>query len=243
MNDVILLQMALRQEWDALRDDVGEHLTCLDYCSGVPAIPPPTPRVIAMTTGVGKVSAALALTHILSKVQSVAGVVSVGYCGALSGELERGSLLIASKVMQHDFGARTRDGEWLARPGDRTLQYRGLNADVGFTCDTELTLLLSRSCHAAGIRVQSGVIATGDVFVADPDVAAKVRAATRADAIDMESGAVAQVCARFGVPFGCAKTVSDVVGADTCGQYLDALEQAPMRSYRLIVRHFLAALG
>lgn len=54
------------------------------------------------------------------------------------------------------------------------------------------------------------VLASGDTFVADPGLRAQL--ARRADLVDMEGCAVAQVSADFGIPCRFVKVVSD--GAD-----------------------------
>lgn len=54
---------------------------------------------------------------------------------------------------------------------------------------------------------RSTVLATGDVFVTDPLI--RARLAEQAHLVDMEGYAVAYVAARFGVPLRMAKHVSD----------------------------------
>lgn len=51
------------------------------------------------------------------------------------------------------------------------------------------------------------ILATGDTFVADP--AHRERLAVRADLVDMEGAAFAQVCDDFGIDFRLVKVVSD----------------------------------
>ena len=51
------------------------------------------------------------------------------------------------------------------------------------------------------------MLASGDVFVADPAVRDPL--ARRADLVDMEGYAVAYACRRFGVPVRLVKHVSD----------------------------------
>lgn len=54
---------------------------------------------------------------------------------------------------------------------------------------------------------ESTVLASGDVFIADP--VARDALAARADLVDMEGYAVAYACRRFGVPVRLVKHVSD----------------------------------
>jgi len=62
-------------------------------------------------------------------------------------------------------------------------------------------------------RAVRGVIVTGDVFVAAPAKAKELREELKADAVDMESAAVAQVCHVMHVPWLVIRSMSD--SADT----------------------------
>lgn len=61
-------------------------------------------------------------------------------------------------------------------------------------------------------RVLAAPLATGDVFVADPRLAAELSLRDGAASVDMETAAVAQEAASEGVPFLGLRVVSDVVG-------------------------------
>ncbi|NIM71364.1 MAG: 5'-methylthioadenosine/adenosylhomocysteine nucleosidase, partial [Xanthomonadales bacterium] len=58
-------------------------------------------------------------------------------------------------------------------------------------------------------RVRKGIIATGDVFVASPTKSAELRESLGADAVEMEGGAVAQVCWQHDVPCLIVRSISD----------------------------------
>lgn len=61
-------------------------------------------------------------------------------------------------------------------------------------------------------RVVVAPLATGDVFLADPALAAELAARDGAASVDMETAAVAQEAADHGLPFLGVRVVSDVVG-------------------------------
>jgi adenosylhomocysteine nucleosidase len=61
-------------------------------------------------------------------------------------------------------------------------------------------------------RVVVAPLATGDVFLADPALAAELSARDGAASVDMETAAVAQEAASEGVPFLGVRVVSDMVG-------------------------------
>ena len=53
------------------------------------------------------------------------------------------------------------------------------------------------------------MIVTGDVFVASPVKSAELQVKFKADAVEMEGGAVSQVCAQQGVPCLVIRSLSD----------------------------------
>ncbi|MDA8293525.1 MAG: nucleosidase [Actinomycetota bacterium] len=69
------------------------------------------------------------------------------------------------------------------------------------------------------------VVATGDRVVADPAEARRI-ASLGAHLVDMEAFALARVCAAFGVPFLCAKYVSDQADAHTATAWTTSVHQA-----------------
>ena len=91
-----------------------------------------------------------------------------------------------------------------------------------------------------------GLISSGDRFVVEPGQIAAIRAAFPGTlAVDMESGALAQVCHLFGVPFLSFRILSDVPGAEDgaarCAQYENFWKTVADRSFSLI-RAFLETL-
>lgn len=85
-------------------------------------------------------------------------------------------------------------------------------------------------------RVRHGLIASGDVFVADPAVVAHIKGLyPDVLAVDMESAAIAHTCHLLNTPFFCIRVVSDTPGeADNMTQYDDFWEAAPRHSFEII---------
>ncbi|HMC68582.1 MAG TPA: hypothetical protein VKJ07_05460, partial [Mycobacteriales bacterium] len=67
------------------------------------------------------------------------------------------------------------------------------------------------------------VLATGDVFVADPVRAAEI-AASGVALVDMEGFAYAAACASFGIPMRCVKVVSDSADDEAGASWLDTID-------------------
>ncbi len=141
-------------------------------------IPASLPRVI---TGLGKAAAAVATTEAL---------VNLGHDPAG---------LDGLTVLNVGTAGALRDGlEGVHRPG--TVFNHDINGDairaLGYDPVDEL--------HVGGDDM---VLASGDLFVTDPVI--RARLAERAHLVDMEGYAVALACRRFGVPLTFVKHVSD----------------------------------
>ncbi|SJM55559.1 5'-methylthioadenosine/S-adenosylhomocysteine nucleosidase [Gulosibacter sp. 10] len=93
--------------------------------------------------------------------------------------------------------------------------------------------------HAA---VRLGRILSGDTFVTARNVADMREAFPDAVAADMESCAIAQTAAAFGVPFISVRGISDLCGPVAGQDFHMALDEAAARS-AAAVRGLLAALG
>jgi adenosylhomocysteine nucleosidase len=173
--------------------------------------------VVAARSGAGKVNAAIAATLLLDHF-SPSAVVLTGTAGAIDTELSPGDVLIASSVGYHDFGDMTTNG--FVRSPTRDASSGRLDPSF-FPADQTLlaaarraaaTVKLSREPAAEsnrGPRIQEGLIVTGDAFVANPARREELRRDLNARAVEMEGAAVAQVCARFGVPSIIIRSITD----------------------------------
>lgn len=142
-----------------------------------------------LTTGIGKVNAAIELTRALATAgpDGVRNVVVLGTAGALTSEVRLDTVYRVSAVVQHDFSLESPRIELeAAHPED----------------------------ELGGNWPSDAVIATGDVFVQD-DVHRATLASLGATLVDMETYAYASVCARFGIPLHVFKAPSDFADSST----------------------------
>lgn len=178
-------------------------------------------RLTVATTGLGKVNAALA-AGTLAKGMDL--LLMTGTCGALGAEAARAYWI--AEAVQHDYGTvrpdrfdRYRAGEWPAgEPGD---------AHFSAMADPGLGLTHAR-------------IASGDSFIACPDVGAGIARGAGATLVDMEVGAVAQVAARLEKPWAAIKAVTDAAdegsSRDFHANLLRAARAAAVEIERLVAR-------
>ena len=175
-------------------------------------------RVVLALSGIGKVAAATTATVLIERF-GAKRIVFTGVAGGVGEGVQVGDVVVAQDYIQHDMNASPLFERWRV-PG-----YAG----VRLPCDPVLTALLSRAANAclersAGLfelkngqnppRVHLGLIASGDQFVASAAEAHTLRQALLAAghdmlAVEMEGGAVAQVCLDYRVPFAAVRSISD----------------------------------
>ena len=158
-------------------------------------------RVVMATCGIGKVNAA-ALTQALAE-RGVGRVIVTGVAGGVDPTLAVGDLVVSRDALQHDVDVTGLGYAPAEVPGEP----RVWEADP-LLCDAALAAAREVAA-AAGVRALLGRVASGDVFVADPGRVAQLRERFEASCAEMEGAAVAQVCARWGLPWVVVRSISD----------------------------------
>jgi len=184
--------------------------------------------VVAMQCGIGKVNAAVgALT--LVDIFHPSLVINSGVAGGTGAGPDAPGILdvvLASGVAYHDVwcGPGTVPGEASGCP--RVFP----------------SPLPAGTAERLGVR--SGLIASGDIFVSRRDEVDHIlELYPDAVAVDMESGAIAQVCYLKSVPYICMRVVSDTPGAaDNIAQYENFWTDAPAATFGALQR-LLPVLG
>lgn len=179
--------------------------------------------VTATQCGIGKVNAAIGALTLIDNFHPNA-VINTGIAGGTGAEADVLDVVIGTEVAYHDV--------WCG-PGNAPGQVQGLP-----TCFTGATDLFDIPSIAAGDKVKTGLIASGDKFISTPaDLAAVLAVQPKAIAVDMESGAIAQVCHLKNVPFLAIRVVSDTPGIDNhIDQYGDFWKLAPESTFGILQR-------
>ncbi len=173
-------------------------------------------EVVAMQCGIGKVNAAVGAITLIERF-SPSAVVNTGIAGGTGRGAGILDVVIGRQVGYHDV---------YCGPGNAPGQVQGM--PVLFDCDLKRFGIQE---NTPGVKI--GLIASGDRFVSTTgELAAVLAIQPQAIAVDMESGAIAQVCHIKGVPFLAIRVVSDTPGAENhVEQYLDFWNVAPERAF------------
>ncbi len=181
--------------------------------------------------GVGKVNAAALTQALLGR--GATAVLFTGVAGAVDPDLAVGDVVISTDAVQHDvnvvpLGYQPGEvpGEPLAWPADPALVAAAHAAAKHAVEDAHVIL---------------GRIASGDVFLADPDGVAALRSRFGAACAEMEGAAVAHVCARWTVPWVVVRSISDTADHDASVDFRAFTKVAAQRAER-VVRAVLAQL-
>lgn len=154
--------------------------------------------IVVCECGIGKVFSSSAAALMIEKF-GVDTIINVGVAGGRK-PLRQGDVVIAEKTVQHDYDA-TPDGLPLG-------QVHGFDSPY-FDCDSGLVKALDGIMTSMNVRHKVGIVATGDCFVGSKEKAASISATFDADAYDMESAAINQICAVQNVKFVSLRAISD----------------------------------
>ena len=185
--------------------------------------------------GIGKVNAALGAAELI-RAFSPAAIVNTGVAGGIDQRLGVMDVVVGRQVAYHDVdcGPECEQGCVQGLPRFFQGEARLLSAAAA----------VARTAEAEGQHLHEGLICSGDQFITDRTQLAAIK--TRypdALAVDMESGALAQTCHLYAVPFLSFRIISDVVGVENhFSAYLNFWDTMADRSFK-VTRALLQALA
>jgi adenosylhomocysteine nucleosidase len=198
-------------------------------------------RPVAMIeSGIGKVASAMTATLLLDGLRCRAIVMS-GVAGGVDPELAIGDLVVARRLIQHDYGRLQSDGLTPFQPG--VPPFGPGRSDYGFDLPDNLVHRIHGALDGLALpalpadlfddgaprrapRIKLGTIVSGDQFINDEHVRRRLQYQFNAHAVEMEGAAVAQVAKAFGVPAIVIRSLSDLAGAEShldFGRFLTAV--------------------
>ena len=185
-------------------------------------------EVVTAVCGIGKVFAALCAQTMILHYQPQS-IINTGVAGTLTDALSIGSIAISSAVVQHDMDT--------SPLGDPVGLISGINK-VELPADRLLAGKLSACAKVMGIKTETGVIASGDQFVASAERKTFIVEKFKAIACEMEGAAIGQVCYVNKVPFCILRAISDSADGSSHMDYPTFVKMAAEQSVSLL-RRFL----
>ncbi|QOR38767.1 5'-methylthioadenosine/S-adenosylhomocysteine nucleosidase [Billgrantia diversa] len=182
--------------------------------------------VVILQSGIGKVNAAIGTTLLLD-VYHPEAIINTGSAGGFGEGLEIGDVVVSREVRHHDVDAVVFGYEHGQVP----------QMPAAYLPDERLVTLARECVEALGeVRVVEGLIATGDVFMACPELVTRTRSRFPTMlAAEMEAAAIAQTCHLYGCPFVVVRSLSDIAGGgDNHLSFEQFLEKAAVHSARMV---------
>ncbi|EAH6868617.1 5'-methylthioadenosine/adenosylhomocysteine nucleosidase [Campylobacter lari] len=182
-------------------------------------------ELIIAYSKIGKVNSTLSATIMIEKFKAEF-LLFTGVAGAFNPSLEIGDLIYATKLAQYDLDI-TAFGHPLGYvPGN----------EIFIKTDDKLNNLAIEVAKELGVKLQSGVIATGDEFICDENKKAKIREIFNADACEMEGASVALVCDALKIPCLILRSMSDKAGEKAEFDFDEFVEKSAKISANFVLK-------
>ncbi len=186
---------------------------------------------VVVQSGVCKVNMA-ACTQILVNVYEVDMLINTGIAGGLYKDVNVGDIVISSDAVHHDVDAT----QWGYAKGE----IPGMK-QVGFAADPELIDMAKEACAIVNPEIGCfvGRVLSGDKFISDDSVKAKLVEDFDGYCTEMEGAAMAQVATLNKVPFVIIRAISDKANDNALVDYEKFEEQAIIHTIKLLAAMFM----
>lgn len=166
-------------------------------------------NVVIVKSGIGKVNATICAQQLIDRFNCDC-ILNVGIAGAISEDVSVGEIVIANSAIYHDFDA-TAAGYDLGKIPDMPKSE--------FVSNKQLIQVFEHACQDCNVAFHTGVIASGDVFVANDFLKKKIWNSTHALCVEMEGAAIAHTCFVNNIPFATIRSISDGANDDASETY------------------------
>ena len=177
-------------------------IACVDYLTGKISDRTNNKEVVIARCGIGKVNAAVC-AQIMIDLFAVDCIINIGVAGGLQKCVKIGDIVVSDGVVQHDFDTVVFGDEPGLIP---RLDKKVFEADV-----------LLKDCAIAAVSsvcggkngLHTGLVASGDQFIAEKKVKERIVTVFGALCAEMEGAAIGQVCWLNDKPFVVIRSISD----------------------------------
>lgn len=176
-------------------------------------------KVVLMESGIGKVNAAIGAVEFYHH-YPLDMLINTGVAGGIDERLNVMDVVVGKSVAYHDVDCGPE-----AEPG----QVQGFPRFF----ESNPHLLYTAMNIETDVKLHSGLICSGDQFITNKEQLKEIKSRyPEGLSVDMESGALAQVCYLYQVPFLSFRIISDTPGADNhIDQYQNFWETMADKSF------------
>lgn len=207
---------------NVLQDPHRERIAEIDFDRGLLDGHP----VVVAAAGMGKVNTGLVATLLADRF-CCSAIVFTGVAGGLDPQLGIGDIVVADRVLQHDFGVLQAGRLRTYQPGH--VPFINPVERLGYAVDPALIDRVKHSLHGFALpplsiaaggegrppRIDFGTILTGDQYLHCERTRALLHQDFGGLAVEMEGGALAQICESFAIPWLVVRALSDLAGTDS----------------------------
>lgn len=185
--------------------------------------------VALMQCGIGKVNAAIGAMSLIDTFEPKL-VLNTGVAGGADSSVGVLDVLIARGVAYHDV--------WCG-PGTQYGRAAGCPEIMSCAPIVEEVALTLPDIS----KLKFGLLCSGDKFISTVEEVEFIKSKfPEALAVDMEAGAIGQVCRLKNIPFGVIRVISDTPGAEeNISQYENFWQDAPAESFG-VLKYFLNSI-
>lgn len=192
--------------------------------------------VVLVQGGIGKVRATTTATALACQFP-LDGIIFTGVAAGLRSGLQMGDVILAHRAIEHDFGMGRDSGFSLGLDFLPEEESRILEADpqlFAMAKQAQARAFLT-SVTPSPPQIRSGLVASGDTFVAGVEVRQRIHALTQADVVEMEGAAVIRVALDAGLPCLLVRSVSDEGDSTDFLQFLDRVAYNSAEIVRVVL--------
>ncbi len=224
MNKIGLI-FAMEEEINALKEyiKIEKEYTIFDLTFQETTIN--NNKCILALSGIGKVNSARC-TQVLIDNMNVDYIINVGVGASLTNKLDICDIVLGEKLVQHDFDITAFNHEKGYIP----------NIGVYIESDNYLLTIADEVAKENNLPIKRGIIASGDIFCTDLNMANKINKKFNAICTEMEGASIAQVCYLSHIPFLIIRSISDSPNNNNVLDYEKFLNKASTLVARYIMK-------
>ena len=151
-------------------------------------------KVVVCQSGMGKVNAGAATQLLITK-YGIEAIINSGIAGNMSTKIGVGDVVLSKEVTYHD-----------AQLSMIKQAYPYLESYNG---DESLIKAAQKACDEVQVNALVGKVATGDLFICEKEIKAKIKEFCNPDCVEMEGAAIAHIACKNDIPFIIIRAMSD----------------------------------